>query len=101
MVTVSLTSQTELDRAFITWYKVTDIIRVQTLSGTSVAAPFGTQQTHGTKLTPAIASRLLPDLYSKQSTWSFPGPAQLFIACMHAVRKSWAGPGNEATWDAL
>lgn len=45
-------------------YKPCIIIHVQTLSGTSVAAPFGTQQMHGTKLTPAIASRLVPTLNS-------------------------------------
>ena len=35
---------------------------------------------------------------------SFPGPAQLSVACSHSVlqvTESWAGPGNEATTKAV
>ena len=35
-----------------------------------------------------------------KSVASFPGPAQLFIACVLIVTESWVGPGNEASKSA-
>ena len=48
-----------------------------------------------------ITTYILPALYENLRVASFPGPAQLFVACstftVLIATESWAGPGNKAT----